>query len=322
MTAQFEVAAEKLSWRCDLSFLPFTCTAEMTPLEDFIGQERAIRAIEFGLGVNKPGFNIFVTGLTGTGKTSIIKAFLKKVTSKRAAPEADSASPEDWCYVYNFSDPDRPQALKIRRGWGKNLKTDMERLVQTLQREAKKTFESEDFAHQRQGMIEQLQRKQQEMMEGLMEEARRNELSLRISPSGIMLIPTKDGKPMQEAEYLALSTAAKKALEERRSEIEEKVEAALREGKKLEREINEKLVAIETQAGEYLVRIPPGRTQREIPGLSQNSELFRRSARPYPEESAAIQGYRRCSKPRSDDANPDGRAACRSISSLPGQCLC
>src|SRR5438445_10852418 len=73
MTAQFEVAAEKLSWRCDLSFLPFTCTAEMTPLEDFIDQERAIRAIEFGLSVNKPGFNIFVTGLSGTGKTSIIR---------------------------------------------------------------------------------------------------------------------------------------------------------------------------------------------------------------------------------------------------------
>src|SRR5438046_1162174 len=70
------------------------------------------------------------------------------------------------------------------------------------------------------------------------------------------LIPPQAGKPMQEAEYLALSTAAKKALEERRSEIEEKVEAALREGKKLEREINEKLMAIETQAGEYLVRIP------------------------------------------------------------------
>ena len=78
MSSRFEVAAEKLTWRCDLSYLPYTCTAEMTPLEDFIGQERAIRAIEFGLGVNKPGFNIFVTGLTGTGKTSIIKAFLKK----------------------------------------------------------------------------------------------------------------------------------------------------------------------------------------------------------------------------------------------------
>ena len=81
MITRFEVPADKLAWHCDLSFLPFTCTADMTPLEDFIGQDRAIRAIEFGLGVNKPGFNIFVTGLTGTGKTSIIKAFLKKITS-------------------------------------------------------------------------------------------------------------------------------------------------------------------------------------------------------------------------------------------------
>src|SRR5262245_44210864 len=78
MATEFEVPPDKLAWRCDLSFLPFTCTADMTPLEDFIGQERAVRAIQFGLGVNKPGFNIFVTGLTGTGKTSIIKAFLKR----------------------------------------------------------------------------------------------------------------------------------------------------------------------------------------------------------------------------------------------------
>src|ERR1700741_2452886 len=117
MTQRLEIAANNLTWSCDLAFLPFTCTAEMTPLEDFIGQDRAIRAIEFGLGVNKPGFNIFVTGLTGTGKTSIIKAFLKKVTSERAAPEAGGPSPEDWCYVYNFNDPDRPQAIKIRRAW-------------------------------------------------------------------------------------------------------------------------------------------------------------------------------------------------------------
>ena len=85
MSSRFEVAAEKLAWRCDLSYLPYTCTAEMTPLEDFIGQERAIRAIEFGLGVNKPGFNIFVTGLTGTGKTSIIKAFLKKAKAAQSS---------------------------------------------------------------------------------------------------------------------------------------------------------------------------------------------------------------------------------------------
>src|SRR5215467_15460820 len=98
MSERFEVPAGNLSWTCDLSFLPYTCTADMTPLEDFIGQDRAIRAIEFGLGVNKPGFNIFVTGLTGTGKTSIIKAFLKKITSQHGGMAADSATPEDWCF--------------------------------------------------------------------------------------------------------------------------------------------------------------------------------------------------------------------------------
>lgn len=256
MTTNFEVPVDKLTWRCDLSFLPFTCTAEMTPLEDFIGQERAIRAIEFGLGVNRPGFNIFVTGLTGTGKTSIIKAFLKKFTAGQNVPLADAPSPEDWCYVYNFTDADRPQALKIRRGWGKRLKADMEQLVQNLQREAKKMFESDDYAHQRQGMVEQIQKRQQEMMEGLMEEANQNGFTLRMTPSGIVLLPTKDGKPMQEADFLALSSAEKKQLEENRGEIERKVENTLREGRKLEREIAEKLDAAETQAADYLVRIP------------------------------------------------------------------
>ena len=251
-----EVPHDKLTWRCDLSYLPFTCTAEMTPLEDFIGQDRAIRAIEFGLGVNKPGFNIFVTGLTGTGKTSIIKAFLKKATSAQAGANGDAPTPEDWCYVYNFADADRPQALKIRRGWAKVLKADMEQLVQNLLRAAKKMFESDDYAEQRKEMVEQLQKEQQGMMEALMREASANGFALRMTPSGIVLLPVKDGKPMQEAEYLALSEAEKKDLEERRGELEKKVESTLREGKKLEREIAEKLEAAEAQAADYLVRIP------------------------------------------------------------------
>lgn len=256
MRHRFEVPHDKLTWRCDLSYLPFTCTAEMTPLEDFIGQERAIRAIEFGLGVSKPGFNIFVTGLTGTGKTSIIKAFLNKATSAQAAANGDSPTPEDWCYVYNFADADRPQALKVRRGWGKVFKADMEHLVQNLLRAAKRMFESEDYAEQRKEMVEQLQKEQQSMMEGLMREAGANGFALRMTPSGIVLLPVKEGKPMQEAEYLALSDAEKKELEERRGDLEKKVESTLREGKKLEREIADKLEAAEAHAADYLVRIP------------------------------------------------------------------
>lgn len=292
MADKYEIPAEKLAWRCNLSFLPFSCTSEMTPLEDFIGQERAIRAIEFGLGVNRPGFNIFVTGLTGTGKTSIIKAFLKKVTSQRTAAETEPLLPGDWCYVYNFSDSDRPLALKIRRGWGKILKADTEQLIQTLQREAKKMFESDEFAHQRQTMVEQLQKKQQEMMEALMEEASQNDFTLRMTPSGIVLLPTKSGKPMQEAEYLALSTAEKKVLDEKRVEIEKKVEDTLREGKKLEREITEKLEAAETEAADYLVRMPLTDLKEKYRDYPRVVAYFESVREHYPEKFAALQRRR------------------------------
>jgi len=278
MVARFEVPAENLTWRCDLSYLPFSCTAEMTPLEDFIGQDRAISAIEFGLGVNRPGFNIFVTGLSGTGKTSIIKAFLKKVTAQQAAAHKDSPTPEDWCYVYNFADPDQPRALKVRRGLGKVLKADMDRLVQNLQRDAKKLFESDEFARQREELIEGVQKKQQGMMEALMEEANQSGLGLRMAPSGIVLLPLKDGKPMQEVDYLALSAEEKRRIEESRGEIEKKVEETLREGKKLEREIAEKLTAAETEAADFLVRLP----------LSELREKYQE----YPKVLAYLDGVR------------------------------
>lgn len=253
----FAVPLEKLRWRCDPSLLPYGCTSEMVPLADFIGQERGIRAIEFGLGVNKPGFNIFVTGLTGTGKTTIIKSFLKKVTAEMSRPEEDSAVPEDWCYVYNFSDPDRPLALDVRRGWGKILKKDMEAFIHDLQQEVKRTFESEEFARQRQGMVEGMQKQHQGIMEKVMEEGRKSGFAVRLAPAGMVMIPLrKDGKAMQEDEYLNLPAEEKKEMEERQSGVGKRVDQALREGKKLEREINAKLETLDRQAGEYLVHIP------------------------------------------------------------------
>jgi predicted ATP-dependent protease len=275
MSDGFEVPYDKLTWRCDLSYLPFTCTAEMTPLEDFIGQERAIRAIEFGLGVNKPGFNIFVTGLTGTGKTSIIRSFLKKITSTNLA---DPEEPADWCYVYNFAEPDRPRAIKLRRGWGKLFKTDMEQLVHSLQRDAKKMFESDDYSRERQQMLEQLQKQQQAMMQALVREAGESGFILRMTPAGIGLLPAKSGKPLEEAEYLALGPDEKQQLEERRGAIEKKVEATLREGKKLEREVGARLEAIEMRAADYLVRIPLAELKekyREYPKVVDHLDAVR-----------------------------------------------
>ena len=107
--------------------------ADMTPLEDFIGQERAMRAIQFGLD-GQTGIQYFRHGLTGTGKNHH-QAFLKKITAERIC-RCRPPFPRIGAYVYNFNDPDRPQVLKIHRGWGKRL-ADMEKLIENLQREAK-----------------------------------------------------------------------------------------------------------------------------------------------------------------------------------------
>jgi Cdc6-like AAA superfamily ATPase len=89
----YRVAPEKLRWNCDPSTFNFKTTADIAPLKGIIEQERPIRAIRFGLDISSPGYNIYVSGLTGTGKTTVIKTFLEEIAAKMPRPD-------DWCYVY------------------------------------------------------------------------------------------------------------------------------------------------------------------------------------------------------------------------------
>ncbi|MFQ5933946.1 MAG: Lon-like protease helical domain-containing protein, partial [Dehalococcoidia bacterium] len=113
---KYKVPVDKLRWRCDPESYKFECTDEIKPLEEFIGQERAIRAINFGLGMDKSGYNIFVTGLTGTGKASAIKSHLEKVAAWKTDADAQA---RDWCYIHNFADQDRPKVLSLPKGEGR-----------------------------------------------------------------------------------------------------------------------------------------------------------------------------------------------------------
>lgn len=110
--SRYQVPWEKICWTCDASLFQFQHTDEVPPLDRFIGQRRAIEAIRFGLAVEKPGYNLFVTGLTGTGKATIIKAHLQRIVEdpthrKKIAPICD------WCYAYNFDDPDQVTSRQV-----------------------------------------------------------------------------------------------------------------------------------------------------------------------------------------------------------------
>src|SRR4030042_3319641 len=118
--SKYEVSADKLRWQCDPSVFDFECTKDLAPLREFIGQDRAIRAIAFGLSMNLDGYNIYVAGLSGTGKTSMVKTYIERLIKEKQV-RGEVHRPDDWCYIHNFADADRPQMLKLPPEKGKTL---------------------------------------------------------------------------------------------------------------------------------------------------------------------------------------------------------
>jgi len=140
-TAHRELSPDRLRRRCRPEGLGFATTAEIEPTDRLIGQERAVKALEFGLGVKVDGYNIFVMGPTGTGKTTYTRALLGRVARERSAPP-------DWCYVHNFNRPEEPNAISLPPGMGPRLKRDMERLIRALRSKIPEAFATDDYRKQ------------------------------------------------------------------------------------------------------------------------------------------------------------------------------
>ncbi|MHC5081958.1 MAG: Lon-like protease helical domain-containing protein, partial [Planctomycetota bacterium] len=144
--SKFEIPPAQLRWVCKPSQFKFKSTSELEPIGDSVGQERALRAFKLGLALFKPGYNIFVSGLTGSGKTSTVKNILEQV--KPSLPP-----PLDRVYVNNFKDPHRPRLLTLARGEGYKLKEGMEDLVRFLLKNVPLIFEDENFQKRREEIM-------------------------------------------------------------------------------------------------------------------------------------------------------------------------
>jgi ATP-dependent Lon protease len=153
----FEVPPEKLRWICSPAELGVTGTEEVRPLDEIIGQDRALRALRVGLDVNHTGYNIFVAGLSGTGRTTAIKRMLHEYETRPAALT-------DICYVHNFRDPDSPLMLSLPAGQGTLLRRDMAAFLAELQKTIPAVFESRRYAHQRKALLEHFQDRQRSIL--------------------------------------------------------------------------------------------------------------------------------------------------------------
>jgi predicted ATP-dependent protease len=290
---QYEVPLDKLRWECDPKIFDFECTGDLAPLREFIGQERATTAVNFGLNMGSPGYNIFVAGITGTGKTSMVKSYIEKIIRER---EARGQNPDlkDWCYLYNFKDPDCPVIVDLPQGQGKTVKNELDNLLTKIRQELGRAFATDEYKDERQQVLEKGQKEQQRLFEEISTEARQQGFQLQMTPSGPLLIPLVEDKPMQESEYLALEPDKKKELDDKQSELRKKLQVNFEAAASIQRDMTEQLQKIDKEIGEYTIsRLfgPLFERYREWPKLDlyltdlkgyilDNLELFKASEEP------------------------------------------
>lgn len=181
------LSPQQLYRTCDLSGLDFQTSDQLEDLLEFLGQERALRAIEFGVSIHRQGYNIFALGESGTGKQSLVRQTI-------AAQAASEPTPFDWCYVNNFEEAHRPKAIKLPAGKGKELRADMNRLVEELQSALAAAFESEEMQTQRQRIAEEYRDRQEAALETLEERALGKGFSMLKTQAGVTFAPLQNSQ--------------------------------------------------------------------------------------------------------------------------------
>ncbi len=226
---------------CEPDFFPFETTAEILDLGGLIGQERALKSIDFGLSLDNKGYNIFALGEAGTGKSRAIRTILTDKAAKEPVPN-------DWCYVYNFKDPDAPSAIAMEPGNAVAFQKDMSDLIKSLTVEIPKVFESKDYEQQRNKIVEEFQRKQKDLFSSLEEEALAKGFAIRRGAQGLFIVPVKKtGEPLTEEEFAALDENSKARAEEIGKSLQEKLNDIGRSVRQEEKLLREMLARLERQ---------------------------------------------------------------------------
>jgi predicted ATP-dependent protease len=241
-----KLGPEHLRWTCDESRFNFKSTAEIPPLKGIVEQDRPIRAIRFGLGITSPGYNIYVSGLTGTGKTTVIKQFLDDIA-------LSMPNPDDWCYVYNFRDPGCPSVFNLPVGHAKGLKAETDDLVQHLRTEIPKAFESKEYEQSMNELVAQNQEQQQTLFSALSERARSEGFAIELTKVGVSLVPIVDGKPLSPEQIEALDEAVRREFDRRRARLQEPINSFLRQVRDVNRVSREQVNELNRRIGLYIV---------------------------------------------------------------------
>ena len=246
MSSVPSLAPESLYRRADPTALQFQTTDELPDMDDFLGQDRAIKAIEFGIGMSRHGYNIFALGPTGSGRHALVQRYVEQ----QAATEPP---PSDWCYVNNFEQPYRPRVLRLPAGMGKELRNDVQRLVEELRNALSSAFENEEYQTRRQALEMELQEQQQKGLNELQERARERGVTLLRTPAGLVFAPYKEGNVLPPEQFSQLPQEEQDRLKAEVEVLQEQLQKLLIQAPRLERDFRERIRTLNEEVAGFVL---------------------------------------------------------------------
>ncbi len=232
---------------CDPASLPFEHSGELESLPLSPGQERAREALEFGMDIRRPGFNIFALGEGGLGKRELVDNLL-------AGRGDNGEDGYDWCYVANFDDPQKPNLLKLPPGMGRELSADMQQLVEDLLTALPSSFDDEEYRRRRQEIEDDVSERYEAAFRELGQAAAERDVGLLRTPMGYTLAPTRNGEVVTPEQFAELSRKEQQALEGVISELQAELQNVLNTLPLLKREAAHRIKALQKEITQFTVQ--------------------------------------------------------------------
>lgn len=229
-----ELSYKDLKMTCNTDLFKFDTTEELESIQSGIGQDRGIKALEFGLQVDVKGYNLYLEGPSGVGKTMYTKNYLDKISKKKKVPS-------DWCYIYNFNNPNEPIAVSLPAGQGKDFKDDMDGFIKEIRKDIKKTFNNDDFEKEKALIKQEFEAKRSALLEKLNLDASKYNFQVKAAQNGIYMMPVVDGKTIEEEEFEKLDEQIKQEYEEKSVIVQEQIMNAISQIKEIERQSDKKI---------------------------------------------------------------------------------
>jgi len=229
-----ELSYKQLKMVCNPERFEFTSTEDLDPIDTGIGQDRGIKALEFGLNVDVRGYNLYVEGPSGVGKTMYTRNYLDVISKKKKAPQ-------DWCYIYNFENPNEPIAVSLPAGGGKEFCDLMDHFIDDVKIDIKSTFNNEEFEKERALIKQEFEEKRNVLMEKLNQKSSQYGFQVKASQTGIYMMPVMNGKAIAEEEFNKLDENVRKEYEDKSGIVQQHIMEAIGEIKSIERESAQKI---------------------------------------------------------------------------------